>query len=306
MKFEDKTVLSISPEKIRPFKEQPRSWTNPKKVAELAGTLDSIGEQTEPGIVRRLEKSVGGVEFELVAGQRRWEACKLKGRDFQARVAKVKDENEQFEVAFVDNVQREDLCLLDLCRGLKRLCDKKEDGGCGMTQKQAGALCGKSQSWAFKHIRLLSLPPAVIEQMGPKIPEDQRLTFSKAEKLLEATPDRSTQLRLAKKLVGKTTVREAKQIIRKTASASAESFVPRAAAVRKTEEFRNFYNSIEGVSGTLEQRIGMEASDLVSLLEGGSAGEIDDLIGFLADIAKNADILKTAVKKFAKESARKK
>lgn len=299
MKFESKTILSIPPEKIRPFPEQPRSWIDPKSIKELADTFDAIGEQTEAGIVRRLKKPENGFEFELIAGERRLEACKLKGRLFQTRIAEVADEKEQFRVAFVDNVQRETLSLLDLCRGLKYLHEE-----CGMTQKQAGVLCGKSAAWAFKRIRLMELPTAILKQMGPQTPEDQRLSFSNAEKLLEATPDRKTQLDLAKKVAGNTTVRQTKQIIQQTASTG--NFVPRSASVRRTEDFRNFYGSIEGMSGTLERRVGMEANDLVSLLQGGSLEEVDDLIGFLAGIANNADTLKTAVKKFAKESAKKK
>jgi ParB family chromosome partitioning protein len=299
MNFESDKILRVKLSHIRPNPNQPRTEFDDEFIKELATGIKSNGV-TEPLLLKRLDPPVGVIAFEIIKGEQRWRASKLAGEtEVPALVGKVANPLEQFEIAFVSDVLRKRLSDPDIARGLKKFVDE------GLSHKKIGEKVGQSTSWVWQRLKLLKLPPQVLKQMGPQIPEDKRLSFSNAIRLCGEVSDRPTQVALARKIAGKVTTREAKQTIQKTALA--ENLSTRAAKARRTEDFRIFHGHLERVSTDLEQRVkNTSSTDFISLLEGGNPEEIDGLIGFLAKIANSADTLKTAVKKFAKEHNKKK
>src|SRR5690606_8782789 len=101
-----KATLFVCPiEKIVPCKSQPRQHIDPAALDELTASIQSHG-LLEPLVVRRLP---GEDRFEIVAGERRWRAAQRAGlHDVPVHVRDVSEQS-AFELALVENVQREDL-----------------------------------------------------------------------------------------------------------------------------------------------------------------------------------------------------
>lgn len=132
-------------------KYQPRKIMDAAELEELA---DSIREQgvIQPIIVRE----VGIGEFELIAGERRWRACKIAGLSEIPAVVKVVSDEAVLAMALIENIQRADLGPMEEAQGLKRLIDEF-----GMTHEAVATAVGRSRSAVSNLLRLLQLPEPV-------------------------------------------------------------------------------------------------------------------------------------------------
>ncbi len=130
---------------------QPRQMFDPDKLAELAASIKEHGV-IQPIVVRPLQS--GG--YELIAGERRWRACKTLGyRKIPAVVKECRD-LEASAVSLIENVQREDLNPLEEALAYHKLMDNY-----GLTQEEVSERVGKSRSFVANMVRLLGLPNEV-------------------------------------------------------------------------------------------------------------------------------------------------
>jgi len=149
---ERKGVMNLGIEEIRPNRSQPRRHFDERQIEELAESIRSKGVLL-PLIVRR--DSDGYV---LVAGERRWRAAQRAGlRELPVMVREVTD-NESFEIALIENIQREDLNPVEEAEAYKRLIEEH-----GLTQEELAARVGKERSTVANSLRLLRLPDAIKE-----------------------------------------------------------------------------------------------------------------------------------------------
>src|SRR6185295_6813994 len=91
--------------------------------------------------------------FEIIAGERRWRAALKAGLSTIPAVVRAAPENERFEMALIENIQREDLNPLDQAKGYARLANEFK-----MTQEQIAAAIGKDRTVVTNTLRLLTLP----------------------------------------------------------------------------------------------------------------------------------------------------
>jgi ParB family transcriptional regulator, chromosome partitioning protein len=140
-------------ERIHPQPGQPRKYFDEEQ---LAGLVESIREQgvIQPPLVRRRE--VGGDGFEIIAGERRWRAAQLAGLKELPVVVKDVSPIEAFEMALVENIQREDLNPIEEAEAIKRLIDEH-----GFTQDEVAARIGRQRVTVTNCLRLLGLPGEV-------------------------------------------------------------------------------------------------------------------------------------------------
>ncbi len=149
------TLQTLSIDRLRPGKYQPRSKMDAASLAELALSIKEQGVM-QPILVRPVE---GGV-FEIVAGERRWRAAQQAGlREIPALVKNVPDQA-ALAVALIENIQREDLNPLEEARGLSRLIDEF-----GLTHDAAAKAVGRSRSAVSNLLRLNALAPPVQEYL---------------------------------------------------------------------------------------------------------------------------------------------
>ncbi len=129
---------------------QPRKRFDDARLDELADSIREHGV-VEPILVRR-----AGAQYRIVAGERRWRAAQRAGlREIPAIVREASD-REAFEIALVENLQREDLNAVEEAEAYEVLAREH-----GLTQEAVAARVGKDRSTVANALRLLRLPPAV-------------------------------------------------------------------------------------------------------------------------------------------------
>ncbi|HLW13812.1 MAG TPA: ParB/RepB/Spo0J family partition protein [Casimicrobiaceae bacterium] len=149
------SLQTLSLDRLRPGKYQPRTKMDPASLAELALSIKEQGIM-QPILVR----PVDGGRFEIVAGERRWRAAQQAGlREIPALVKNVPDQS-ALAVALIENIQREDLNPLEEANGLQRLIDEF-----GLTHEAAAKAVGRSRSAVSNLLRLTALAPPVQEYL---------------------------------------------------------------------------------------------------------------------------------------------
>jgi len=147
-------AFSCALEKLVPNREQPRRHFDEAALDELAASIRANG-LIEPIIVRR----VGNQDkFEIVAGERRWRACQRAGLREALVVVKQLEDKKAYELALIENVQREDLNPVEFAHALRKLIDDY-----GHSQETLAEAVGKDRSTITNALRLLKLPSRVSE-----------------------------------------------------------------------------------------------------------------------------------------------
>ncbi len=193
-------VFSCALEKIQPQQRQPRQHTDAAGLEELAQSLREHG-LIEPLVVRRLGQTDS---FELIAGERRWRAAQRAGLREVMVVVRDVSARDAFELALIENVQREDLDPIDFADALSRLLEEH-----GYTQDTLAQRVGKDRSTIANALRLLKLPAEVRQQVREGV-----LSEGHARALLGAG-ERDRLLALAEKVVrGRLSVRQTEALVR--------------------------------------------------------------------------------------------
>lgn len=208
-------VFLCALDKIVPQRGQPRQHLDSAALEELAESIREHGV-IEPLVVRRVP---GADTFELIAGERRWRASQQAGlREVQVVVRDV-SAADAFELALIENVQREDLDPIDFAEALERLLKEH-----GYTQETLAKRVGRDRSTLANALRLLRLPETVRAKV-----RSGELTEGHARALLGA-PDDKTLLLLSEKVIrGRLSVRQTEALVR-SAKAIAQPGGPKAAA----------------------------------------------------------------------------
>ena len=234
--YGDGNVFQCALEKIVPQKHQPRQHFDGEALEELAQSLREHG-LIEPLVVRRRE---GSDVFEIVAGERRWRAAQRAGlRDVTVVVRDVSTK-EAFELALIENVQREDLDAIEFAEALQRLVDEH-----GYTQESLAQRLGKDRSTITNALRLLKLPDAV----RAKVIEGE-LSEGHARALLGA-PDDATLAALAERVLkGRLNVRQTEALVRAAKKPSGKGKTGAAARGDKSASVRDLELRLERKLGT--------------------------------------------------------
>ena len=143
-------VAKIDIELIRPDDNQPRRKFDETTLDELAQSIRNQG-LLQPLLVRR-----DGKGYRLIAGERRWRASQRAGLSEVPVLVREASDAEAFELALVENLQREDLSPLEEAEGYRRLLEERK-----WTQEQVAERVGKERSTVANALRLLALPAEV-------------------------------------------------------------------------------------------------------------------------------------------------
>lgn len=191
---EPEAVLSISEIVRNP--NQPRKTFDEDKLAELADSIRQNGV-LQPILVRRK-----GQKYEIVAGERRYQASKLAGLKEIPAVVREIDDDKVFQLALIENLQRSDLSPIEEAKGYKQLLTSRS-----LTQEELAKILSKSRSAIANTLRLMDLPVEVQHMM-----EQGLLTAGHARAIL-AVPSEEGRIKLAKKVVtGSLTVRQTENL----------------------------------------------------------------------------------------------
>jgi ParB family chromosome partitioning protein len=160
-------------ERIHPRKDQPRKRFDEGRLQDLARSIEEQG-LIQPLIVRRIEGEDG--QYEIVAGERRWRAAQRAGLREVPVVTREATSEEAFELALVENLQRQDLDPVETAQAYQRLLHEHR-----WTQDELAHRIGKDRSTIANTLRLLTAP----EELQALVVE-QKLSEGHARALLSA------------------------------------------------------------------------------------------------------------------------
>lgn len=175
---------SLPIEDITPNPNQPRTHFNETELNELAESI------REHGVLQPLLVRKHGSTYEIIAGERRYQASKLAGLDKLPVIIRDVDDQEMLELALIENLQRSDLNPIEEAKGYKQLIATS-----GMTQESLSKAVSKSRSAITNSLRLLDLPESVQQYVF-----DGKLTAGHARAIL-AVPYEEERIKLADKVV---------------------------------------------------------------------------------------------------------
>lgn len=197
---------------IEPNNLQPRTRFDDAQLEELAQSILANGI-VQPLLVRK----VGGLRFQIVAGERRWRAAQRAGlQRIPAVVREVPDEK-MLELALIENIQRQELNAIEEAYAYKRLIETL-----GLTQETVAQRVGRDRTFVTNYLRLLRLPEDI-----QKLVEENQISMGHARALL-GIDDNEKQRQVAQSIIDRglsvrETERTIKQIIAGTQKDESES-----------------------------------------------------------------------------------
>ncbi len=239
-------LVDLDVNKIQSGQYQPRKSFDEGELGELAASIAQNGVM-QPIVVRPIKSDVDGVDYEIIAGERRWRASKRIGLDSVPAIIREMTDQQALELALVENIQRENLSALEEAAGYQQLIQDFN-----YTQEQLAGAVGKSRSHIANLLRLLTLPEEIKVML-----EDGKLSMGHARALMTA----ENAVELAKEVVAKNlNVRQTEKLAKGEAepkSAKAKqpkkevSFTAESQPIEKNED-------ILALEATLSENLGLK------------------------------------------------
>ena len=178
-------IFEIPLEEIQVNPYQPRIHFDKDALQELAESIKVQGI-IQPITVRKLAPN----EFQLISGERRFQASKLAGLTAVPAYVRTANDQQMLEMALIENIQRENLNALEIAQSYQRLLAE-----CNLKQEELGDRVGKNRTTVNNYLRLLKLPPTIQAAI-----RDQQLSMGHARALINIE-DVDKQLAIFKKAV---------------------------------------------------------------------------------------------------------
>ena len=182
--IQEKGVTEISIDKISPNREQPRRIFDETALEELAESMKQLG------VIQPIVLAKDGDYYKIIVGERRWRAAKIAGLKKIPAIIKDLDETSAYEIALVENLQRENLNLIEEARGYRKLVDIF-----GLSQEEVAQKVGKSRPTVTNALRLLNLDERVQQFVL-----NNEITGGHARALL-GIEDKDAQCQIAEKII---------------------------------------------------------------------------------------------------------
>ncbi len=192
-------IMEVDIESVVPNPEQPRTNFKEEDLRELASSIKREGV-IQPILVRKADDGT----YQIIAGERRWQASKLAGMGkVPIQVKDVSDEK-ALELALIENIQRTDLNPIEEAYGYRRLMERNK-----MTQADIAQAVSKGRSTIANALRLLELP-----EDAQKLLFEDKITAGHARAIL-SVPDKEGRAKLTRKLAeNRLSVRETENLAR--------------------------------------------------------------------------------------------
>ena len=252
---------------IRTNPNQPRRIMDRDKLEELASSISLYGV-LQPITVRRI--NVG--EYELIAGERRFRACRMLGMNEIPAIVLNADKTDSAILALIENIQRENLNYMEEAEAFSELISRH-----GLTQEELADRLGKRQSTIANKLRILRLSDET-----RRIIAENSLTERHARALLRL-PDEKSRMRALKTIVSRgLNVAKREELIAEALRHREEP--PEPAAERDVKSVRVF-KDVRIFSNTIKQAVNMmKQAGIEALAE---KSENEEYIEYIIKIPKN-------------------
>jgi ParB family chromosome partitioning protein len=151
------TIKELSVDKVVPNPEQPRMTFHEETLQELAASI------REHGVLQPILVRPAGDDFQIIAGERRWRASKLAGKETIPAIVERFDDATALEIALIENLQREDLSPLDEAIIYKKMTDEL-----GYSIRNLAGKLGKDKGYVENRLRLATAPDDVREMVAAR------------------------------------------------------------------------------------------------------------------------------------------
>lgn len=194
-------ISMLPADHILPNPRQPRSHFDPQELAELAESIREHGI-IQPILVTRSSQAD---HYILIAGERRWLAARQAGLEAVPAMIREASQQELVELALIENVQRADLSPLETAEAYRQLAEDFD-----LPHEQIAARVGKSRTAVTNTLRLLKLPPTVLEALA-----NEQITEGHARALLALPSSQAQTAALHTILKNNLNVRQTEELVRK-------------------------------------------------------------------------------------------
>ena len=192
-------INEIEISKIETNPWQPRTDFDEEALEDLANSIKVQGI-IQPITVRALNAN----KFQLISGERRYQASKRAGLKAIPAYIRVADDQQMLEMALIENIQRENLNSIEIALSYQRLLAE-----CDLKQEELGDRVGKNRSTVTNYLRLLKLPPAIQVAL-----RDGKLSMGHARALI-SIDEVSLQLDIFKQIIQQElSVRKVEELVR--------------------------------------------------------------------------------------------
>ena len=186
------SITRIKISSISPNHFQPRLDFDKEPLVELSNSIK------EHGIIQPITvRKIGRNEFQIISGERRYQASKLAGIDELPCFIRIADDQHMLEMAIVENVQRKDLNAIEIALSYQRLIDE-----CNLSQEELGKKVSKNRSTVANFLRLLKLPIEIQKAL-----RDDKITMGHARALLALSNEKEMLITLNEILENNLSVR---------------------------------------------------------------------------------------------------
>ena len=229
---QSREVNEVDINSIAPNPDQPRTNFKREELEELSASIQKDG-LLQPILVRPLEDGT----YQIIAGERRWQASKLAGlQQVPIRVKEASDDK-ALELALIENIQRSDLNPIEEAYGYRRMMERLN-----MTQAEVAQAMSKGRSTVANALRLLELP-----EEAQQLLFEEKITAGHARAIL-SIPTKEGRERLTRKLVEeKLSVREAEALARLFSGKKNENAKPK---TPMPKEYRKVARTLKDVLDT--------------------------------------------------------
>ena len=258
------TEIPVDEIEVNPF--QPRTHFDQEALLELAESITVHGI-IQPITVRKLANR----EYQLISGERRFQASKLAGLKAIPAYIRSADDQQMLEMALIENIQRENLNAIEIALSYQRLISE-----IGLKQDELGERVGKNRTTVTNYLRLLKLPPDI--QIAVR---DNKLSMGHARAIISVeNPDH--QLYIFKKaLDDELSVRKVEELVREVT----EKHPPKNESKPGTQQANREINQ-------LQSRLSSHFGTRVVVKSDGKKGEIKIPFLSIEDLNRVLDILK--------------
>ncbi|MFK7953061.1 MAG: ParB/RepB/Spo0J family partition protein [Ekhidna sp.] len=207
-------INEIEISKIETNPWQPRTDFDEEALEDLANSIKVQGI-IQPITVRALNAN----KFQLISGERRYQASKRAGLKAIPAYIRVADDQQMLEMALIENIQRENLNSIEIALSYQRLLAE-----CDLKQEELGDRVGKNRSTVTNYLRLLKLPPAIQVAL-----RDGKLSMGHARALI-SIDEVSLQLDIFKQIIQQDlSVRKVEELVRNAGKPAEKAEKPAAA-----------------------------------------------------------------------------
>ncbi|MDE6967200.1 MAG: ParB/RepB/Spo0J family partition protein [Clostridia bacterium] len=235
----NKGVEEMDIELIIPNPDQPRKNFNEEQLNELATSIKRYG------VIQPISVVKNGLKYIIIAGERRYRACKIAGLKKIPVIVKDYTEKECKEIALIENLQREDLNPIEEAIAFRKLIDEYD-----LSQEELANNLGKSRPAIANSLRLLTLHPEV-----QQLVQDGRLSAGHA-RCLVSIKDFDVQIKYAKAASDKKiSVRELEMMVNAYLNPNKDI---KKKTIKLTPELKDFVNSMQRIFATKVKIVGTE------------------------------------------------